>query len=458
MTGISRSAADHVCLLVLCIICGVTGSVHGADERPDLADAPDAERESIMRFLTSDAWPHRAIGLLRLERFACDDSRALIEQRLADRSWQVRTYAIRALTYRGAAVPSTLGENEMHPRVVRTMLRHHVPFDLEKLERGIDRLARSSAMDDRLLAVELAAAAQHPPLENDAIKTLKTVINRMSRTEAGTLSPRLDALTGAGDLRRDFRWRTWLLKNTRVISLQPGFAFDKGAPPTELNAIAALSPDRFTALRDYMDTLHDRDVELVVCLDCTASMGKELSQAQGELDAMTLFLSDIVRSLRVGLVAYRDRRDDFETRALDLTNVYSEVRRALWTLSADQGGDSPEAVHPAMKRAVFEMSWSTDAEKMLVIVGDAPPHVGYGEACINMARNAARDGNLVTHTVEAKGKPVKHFKEIARAGGGDCISLEDQSSLVVELAGLSVTEQYRSQFREFFRIYLRLCR
>ncbi|MCA9297157.1 MAG: VWA domain-containing protein, partial [Phycisphaerales bacterium] len=254
------------------------------------------------------------------------------------------------------------------------------------------------------------------------------------------------------------RWRNWLLKNSLRLNLRPGFAFDKDSLPTTLNGIAALSSEQFISLRNYMTSLDTRDLELVICLDCTASMGGELSQAQGDLDAMLLFLGDVVKTLRVGLVAYRDHNADFETRAQDLTSDFSAVRRALWMLSADEGGDSPEAVHAAMKRALYELSWTHDADKVLVVVGDAPPHVGFGAACVRMAEIAAQSGNLTTHTVQAKGKPVKHFEDIAAAGGGTCLSLDEQDSLVVELAGLSVTEQFRAQFREFFRVYLELCR
>jgi hypothetical protein len=439
-------------------IAALTGAATGEETIPSLADAPEAERSAVDRFATSSAWAHRAMAALRLERYRDEDSRRLLEALLRDDVWQVRTFAIRTLRWRGDDVPSDLMNDEAHPRVVRTALRHHVPMDPDRVRRGVEHLARSMSADERLLAVEIATASQDDELMKTAEKALKSVINRMERAEAGMLSPRLARVTGSADLQRDYRWRTWLLKNTLRLNLQPVFAFDKDAAPTSVNGIAALSSEQFIGLRNYMTALDTRDLELVICLDCTASMGGELSQAQGDLDAMLLFLGDIVKSLRVGLVAYRDHNADFETKTQDLTTDFGAVRRALWTLSADEGGDTPEAVYPAMKRALYEFTWTRDADKVLVVVGDAPPHVGFGTACVRMAEAAARTANLTTHTVQAKGEPVKHFEEIAAAGGGTCLSLDEHDSLVVELAGLSVTEQFRDQFREFFRVYLEVCR
>jgi len=93
-----------------------------------------------------------------------------------------------------------------------------------------------------------------------------------------------------------------------------------------------------------------------------------------------------------------------------------------------------------------------------VLVGDAPPHVGFGGSCIDMAERAQRDSQVTTHVIEAEGKEVKHFPEIAKAGGGRCVPLDDDDSLVAEITGLTLAERYEQEFREFFRVYLELCR
>jgi hypothetical protein len=60
--------------------------------------------------------------------------------------------------------------------------------------------------------------------------------------------------------------------------------------------------------------------------------------------------------------------------------------------------------------------------------------------------------------IQAKGKAVKHFAEIAEAGGGRCVTLRDADTLMAEITGLTLGDRYTDEFREFYRVYLELCR
>ena len=53
------------------------------------------------------------------------------------------------------------------------------------------------------------------------------------------------------------------------------------------------------------------------------------------------------------------------------------MQRHLSTLDASGGGDGPEAVTAALAEAL-NMEWRQHASKMVVLIGDAPPH-GIGE-------------------------------------------------------------------------------
>ncbi|MDY7000062.1 MAG: vWA domain-containing protein, partial [Actinomycetota bacterium] len=241
------------------------------------------------------------------------------------------------------------------------------------------------------------------------------------------------------------------------FAVHPAYAIPEGDEPLEPSLIAGLPPERFAGLQDYIEKLRQRQVDLAICLDCTASMSGEISAAQAGVDDLMLFVGDVVGSLRMGLVAYRDRHDKFETRYWDFTTSIDEARRRLWELSAEGGGDTEESVHLAMHAAYTKLSWVPEHTKVLIVVGDAPPHVGYGTSCIEMAARGATN-DLITHTIEAEGKEVKHFAEIAEAGEGRCVSLEDDDLLIPEIAGLTLGEQFEDEFREFFAMYLYLCR
>ena len=423
-----------------------------------LAAASELERQTLDRLLGGDSWTRKALASMRLCRYRCADSRVILEGLTTDDAWQARAFAIRALGRRGETLPEDIFTDEYNPRVLRTALRYGYALDTDRVGRGVRFLARSADLHNKMLAVELGIASGDEALAKLARETIRKIILRMGRIEAGTLSPRLSAVTGAPDVHRDYRWRKWLRKAGKYFPLHAAMATSNSGPVTP-GLMASLAPQQFADLEGYIDELSKRSVDLAICLDCTASMGTELAEAQGGIDDLMVFAGDVVHTLRVGLVAYRDRRDEFETKGWDFTTEIDVARSRLWTLGAAGGGDTPEAVYKALKLAYGKLSWHPDHTRILVLIGDAPPHVGYGTACIQMAGHAGNQG-LVTHTIEAKQREVKHFAEIAAAGRGRCVSLPDggDDSLIVEIAGLTLGERFENPMREFFRTYLELCR
>jgi Mg-chelatase subunit ChlD len=397
---------------------------------------------------------------MRLERYECDASHHTLEALRADEAWQVRAYAVRSLGRRQLPAEENAFDDEPEPRVLRTALRYGYSMDTQRVGRGVRYLARSRDLEDMMLAVELGIASGDPELADLATDTARKVILRMGRGDAGALSPRLAAVTGQWGIRRHYGWQHWLRRSGRRFQVYPALsapALSEG--PVAPGILAGLEPERFAALESYIDDLSQRSVDLVICLDCTASMSGELAEAQGGIDDLMLFAGDVVSSLRVALVAYRDRRDEFETKAWDFTDDIDLARRRLWSLTADGGGDSPEAVYPALRTAYGRLDWMPKHTKVLVLVGDGPPHVGRGVQCAQMAEWAAGEG-VTTHTIQADTRGVKHFPTIAEAGGGRCVSLSGGGGdpLIIEIAGLTFGERFEDALREFFRAYLELCR
>lgn len=118
-----------------------------------------------------------------------------------------------------------------------------------------------------------------------------------------------------------------------------------------------------------------RALDLALVIDCTGSMGDELRYLQTELRAI---LGRVRRAhpgvdLRVALIAYRDRGDDYVTRTTPFTSDLTALQRDLAVQRADGGGDEPEAVEAALARAAA-LAWRDVAVKSLLWVADAPPH------------------------------------------------------------------------------------
>lgn len=123
------------------------------------------------------------------------------------------------------------------------------------------------------------------------------------------------------------------------------------------------------------------DLDVVFAIDTTGSMSGELREAKervGQL-ASALRKSRPEELVRFGVVAFRDRKDTYRTRKSALTSEVEETQSFLSSLSASGGGDAPEDVLAALEVAIHEMQWSAQAEKRVFLVGDAPPHLDYGD-------------------------------------------------------------------------------
>ncbi|MFM9169827.1 MAG: hypothetical protein ACKOTD_06820 [Phycisphaerales bacterium] len=114
-----------------------------------------------------------------------------------------------------------------------------------------------------------------------------------------------------------------------------------------------------------------------------------------------------------------------------------------------------------MKLAYGSFSWRTQAQQVMVLIGDAPPHPGWGGGTVDLAR-AARARGIVTHVISARDpkRPdeVKHFPEIARAGEGQVIRLDERNDLVGELAGVVLADTWRDHMVAVYERFLLLCR
>jgi hypothetical protein len=146
-----------------------------------------------------------------------------------------------------------------------------------------------------------------------------------------------------------------------------------------------------TAVAERAETVHDVvldvaapegsvGVDVVFLVDTTGSMSDEISRLvdnMGEVAAQLAALGDV--DVRYGLTVYRDRGDAYVTRTFDLTADLVAFQGALAGVSADGGGDQPEALEEGLHDAVDLPAWRDGAVRVVVLVADAPPQLGYDD-------------------------------------------------------------------------------
>jgi Mg-chelatase subunit ChlD len=256
------------------------------------------------------------------------------------------------------------------------------------------------------------------------------------------------------------RYLAWWPKGREGLEAERALATERrAAAKAATKGPAPLAPDE-AETRDVraiprwrdLERIRREGLEVVVALDQTGSMGEVIGAAKANVRELLRRLRSIAPKVRVGLVTYDDAA---YVRAL-LTTDEDELERALKRVEAAGGEDYEEGVDKAIRLAAKQekVAWSRKAQRVVVVVGDAPPHEDDFEPLLR-AIAAARadpdfDAPLRVDTVStAQGSEVDadglvpHFAAIARAGHGSALRLRSTRDLVAELVTSSFGPSWR---------------
>lgn len=180
-------------------------------------------------------------------------------------------------------------------------------------------------------------------------------------------------------------------------------------------------------------------VEVVFVIDTTGSMSGLIAGAQQKIWSIVngIVSGKPVPEVKVGLVAFRDKKEEYVTQVTNLTANLDEIHQKLFALSAKGGGDTPESVNQGLDDAVSRITWSAKGEKVyrvIFLVGDAPPHMDYTddtkypELC-----KAAVLKDIVINTVRCGGNAETEttWKEIAAKAEGSYTSIAQSGGVQV---------------------------
>ncbi|MFT5829477.1 MAG: hypothetical protein ACI9D0_000051 [Bacteroidia bacterium] len=137
--------------------------------------------------------------------------------------------------------------------------------------------------------------------------------------------------------------------------------------------------------------LNAAGMELAIVIDTTGSMQTTIDASAIALTEITEIMEGITPNLKVGLTEYKDYLEFGQGGQIlvKMTTKISKVRKRLGSLVAGGGGDFPEAAYGALKVALGEkMDWERAANKVVILISDAPCHPKNQAAMIELARSA----------------------------------------------------------------------
>lgn len=209
------------------------------------------------------------------------------------------------------------------------------------------------------------------------------------------------------------------------------------APPRDGGTVqTGAKPDD---LYEHLERIRVHGLELCIVMDHTGSMAPVIGEAKRRAVSLVRRLQAFLPKFRAGLVTY----DDAAMLRMTLTGNAEALLAAFNKVGAGGGGDFEEGVDKGVRLALRQelLGWSRSAQRVIVVVGDAPPH---DPDVARMLRDIQRgrtdemyDLPLLVHAVSTNPQGVEHFGRIARVGGGAHITLRQTSRLEDELILLS---------------------
>lgn len=185
-------------------------------------------------------------------------------------------------------------------------------------------------------------------------------------------------------------------------------------------------------------------VEVAFSFDTTGSMVPCIDQVRQHIDELCGNLFRDISGLRIGLIAHGDYCDGQNAmHVLPLTDDPQKVKDFIVNNEGTSGGDTPECYEWALHEA-RRLGWSPEANKMLVMIGDAEPHdPGHRQSLHQMRLDwreelaALKAEGVRTYPLQCLTVHGEFWAEIAQIHGTPHLRLSEFSKAAEVLTGFA---------------------
>ncbi len=190
--------------------------------------------------------------------------------------------------------------------------------------------------------------------------------------------------------------------------------------------------------------------DIVIAFDSTASMGGEIEQVKGKIQRIGNVLLKLIPKTRIGICTYRDVKDEYVVKGIELTDNLPKVVMFLEGIRAAGGGDVPEAVDEGLYWAINKNRFRRRARKVILLFGDAPPHANKLVICQQYASDFRKSGGVISTVTCRADKALPEFVSIAKGSGGEAFLTRNEREIMTQLMVLVFGSQHRNKVVQAF--------
>jgi von Willebrand factor type A domain len=228
----------------------------------------------------------------------------------------------------------------------------------------------------------------------------------------------------------------------------------------------------------FIGELRRKGLDVVLVIDGTGSMKLIIDDVKAKMQQLVQAIHRLVPIARVGIIVFGGKGEKMEIQPLTLSP--QKLSEFLSHITAKGGGEWEEDTFGACQKAIGGMDWKPYAKKVVVLVGDSPPHKDDFAPLIALIRKFKEENGtfntvdvaaeeherferefwLKVHREEPpKISPLPEFyqqtrsayKVLANAGGGAMRSLTKDTHINQQVLILAFGEQWQNQVAAFGR-------
>jgi Mg-chelatase subunit ChlD len=233
----------------------------------------------------------------------------------------------------------------------------------------------------------------------------------------------------------------------------------------------------------HIQSMREGGLDVVFVFDSTASMSGYLNEVKRKIKNLAAAFRKLVPACRIGLVTYRDKRDEYVTKLFPLTYGVVNLQDFLNGINYGGGYDVREAVTEGLEAAIEKMKWNDKSKKFILLIGDAPPHLEDMVRTISLVKTFREKmgGKLCALDIRQPQKITKYywttvvlpnmkdpgiesfeyltdsekvmddFQTLVDAGGGECARLTEEEKVIKHMLLLVFGTRWETYLEEFMQ-------